>query len=592
MSNIPRWSAIGAILLIVSLPLVAQQATPPQGGRGGAQAAAVPAEDGIPVTDPEVVKACGSCHVPDDKKNMTRISFRRATPENWELTVRRMMSLNNVQITPETARHVIKSLSDSHGLAPEEARPIMFEAERRLMDFTYQGDKETHELCSTCHSIGRVLSERRTKDEWNGLIAMHRYFYPGIDGGSGGFRRGGPGGGGGGGGRGRGNAGAGGRGGENQYPVDRALNHLVGAFPLASKEWTTWSSAMRTPRLAGKWALYGHQTGKGDVFGQFTIAERSDVPDSFTTDGRFTYAKTGQTVTRKSRAIVYTGFQWRGRSADAPDDPGTWREVAFIERNANEITGRWFTGPYDETGIDVVLRRVSNDPLVSGTDVLSVKSGTTAQRVRVFGANLPASIAAADIDFGQGVKVARVVSSTPEMLTLDVDIAASARPGYRDLSLAGSTKPYAMVVYDKMDGIKVNPQAGMARVGGVAFPIRAEQFEARGVSYGIDGKPGTDDDLDLGPVDARWSVEEYTATFKDDDIKFVGEIAQSGLFTPNVDGPNPKRSGNRNNIGDVWVVAVYTPPGGDAAAKPLRARAHLLVTVPLYMDWDSREVGR
>ena len=139
---------------------------------------------------------------------------------------------------------------------------------------------------------------------------------------------------------------------------------------------------------------------------------------------------------------------------------------------------------------------------------------------------------------------------------------------------------------------EVSPQAGMARVGGVAFPIRAEQFEARGVSYGTDGKPGTADDLDLGPVDARWSVEEYTATFKDDDIKFVGEIAQSGLFTPNVDGPNPKRSGNRNNIGDVWVVASYTPLGGNAAAKPLRARAHLLVTVPLYMDWDSREVGR
>ena len=111
------------------------------------------------------------------------------------------------------------------------------------------------------------------------------------------------------------------------------------------------------------------------------------------------------------------------------------------------------------------------------------------------------------------------------------------------------------------------------------------------MSYGPDGKPGTPDDLDLGPLDARWAVEEYTATFKDDDIKFVGEIAQSGLFTPNVDGPNPKRSGNRNNIGDVWVVASFTPPG-DSTAKPLRARAHLLVTVPLYMDWDSREVGR
>ena len=123
---------------------------------------------------------------------MTRISYRRATPENWELTIRRMMSLNKAQIRSDVARRVIKSLSDSHGLAPEEARPIMFDAERRMVDFTYSADMETNDLCRRCHSMGRVLSERRTRDEWNGLIAMHRYYYPGIDGGSGGFRRGGP----------------------------------------------------------------------------------------------------------------------------------------------------------------------------------------------------------------------------------------------------------------------------------------------------------------------------------------------------------------------------------------------------------------
>ncbi len=98
--------------------------------------------------------------------------------------------------------------------------------------------------------------------------------------------------------------------------------------------------------------------------------------------------------------------------------------------------------------------------------------------------------------------------------------------------------------------------------------------------------------LDLGPVDVRWSLEEYTATFRDDDLQFVGELTQGGLFVPNVDGPNPKRSGNRNNVGDVWVVAAYTPPGSPAADKPMRGRAHLLVTVPLYMDWSSKEMAR
>ena len=123
-------------------------------------------------------------------------------------------------------------------------------------------------------------------------------------------------------------------------------------------------------------------------------------------------------VTRRSRAIVYTGFQWRGRSADTPDDPGTWREVAFIERNGQEIKGRWFTGAYDETGIDITLRRVSNDPLVIGhRPQLAEDVVDAAQRVRIYGANLPASASrAADIDFGQGVKVSRVVSAVGRRL--------------------------------------------------------------------------------------------------------------------------------------------------------------------------------
>ena len=65
-------------------------------------------------------------------------------------------------------------------------------------------------------------------------------------------------------------------------------------------------------------------------------------------------------------------------------------------------------------------------------------------------------------------------------------------------------------------------------------------------------------------------LEEYTATFDDDDIKFVGTLVQTGLFTPNVDGPNEPH-GNRNNIGDVWVVATYG--GGGSARARTRAPA-------------------
>ena len=62
-----------------------------------------------------------------------------------------------------------------------------------------------------------------------------------------------------------------------------------------------------------------------------------------------------------------------------------------------------------------------------------------------------------------------------------------------------------------------------------------------------------------------------TATCDDDGIKFVGTLNEAtGRFTPNVDGPNPVRKGSRNNIGDVWVVAKYTPEM--VAGKPDRKR--------------------
>ena len=150
----------------------------------------------------------------------------------------------------------------------------------------------------------------------------------------------------------------------------------------------------------------------------------------------------------------------------------------------------------------------------------------------------------------------------------------------------------ALVVYDKIDGLKVVPQAGMARVGGNVFPKQLQQFEAIGISSGPDGKLGTADDLELGLVPVKWSVEEFTATFGDDDMQYVGTLDERGLFTPNVDGPNPKRAGNRNNVGDVWVVAELISADPKRPPTPLRARAQLLVTVPLYMAWFQDEGGR
>src|SRR5262245_45197903 len=113
--------------------------------------AAAAQDEGIPVTNDLVRARCGSCHKSDDKQRMSRIPYRRATPENWEKTIKRMVVLNHATLTPEDARTILKYLSDRHGLAPDEARPIEFEPERRMVEYTYDKDKDTSDTCSSCH---------------------------------------------------------------------------------------------------------------------------------------------------------------------------------------------------------------------------------------------------------------------------------------------------------------------------------------------------------------------------------------------------------------------------------------------------------
>jgi quinohemoprotein amine dehydrogenase len=528
---------------------------------------------GIPITNELVRDTCSPCHKEDDKHRLTRISWRRTTPEGWEQTIKRMVSLNGVTMEPAEAREIVKYLADNLGLAPEEAKPAAFEVERRMIEYSYP-DKDTESTCSKCHSMGRVISQRRTKSEWELLVAMHRGYYPISDRQA--FRRMGPP---------QTEPGPDGRPPDNRHPMDKAIAHLSEKFPLKTPEWSQWAPNMRAPKLAGRWAFYGYQPGKGPLYGVTTITP-SDKEDEFTTETRYVRAKTGDVTTRQGKAIVYTGFQWRGRDFTGSADTAGMREVMFVDRNQRELSGRWFTGAYDETGIDVTLRRIGNDPIVLGLDNIALQTGST-REVHIHGANFPADLNAASIDFGPGVSVKRVVNAEPDLAKVEVEVAKNATIGPRDVGVAGFYREGAAVVYDKIDGIKVRPQAGMARVGGINFPKQFQQFEAIAFNNGADGKPDTKDDLDLGPIDVTWSVEEFTATFHDDDIQYVGALDDNGLFTPNVDGPNPKRRGSANNVGDVWVIASYKLSDG----KTLRARAHLLVTVPLYIRFEQPEVA-
>ena len=197
---------------------------------------------------------------------MTRISYRRTTPEGWEQTIKRMITLNNLTFEPAEARDVLRYLADHHGLAPEEAKPAAFEVERRQIEYTYAGDKDTeravHDMpldgprhLAAAHE-GRMDAAARNAPRH---LSRHGHRVP-----------------------------------AGRWPATtdcrspaplhqttgirwiRRLEHLSSAFPLTSTEWAAWSATMRPPQLAGRWALAGYQPGRGSVFGQVVVTGQGD----------------------------------------------------------------------------------------------------------------------------------------------------------------------------------------------------------------------------------------------------------------------------------------------------------------------------
>ena len=231
------------------------------------------------------------------------------------------------------------------------------------------------------------------------------------------------------------------------------------------------------------------------------------------------------------------------------------REVMLVSPDQLSAEGRWFWGEYQEFGFDVKMQRASADPTLITVDRSSLKAGSSANRVRLIGESLPAQISVDDLDFGTGVKVKRIVSHSATEIVAEVDVTADAVSGKRDIVFRRSVLPSAIAVYDHLDYIKVTPDTSLARLGSQTHPKGFQQFEAIGYQRGADGKMHTADDVELGPIDVSWSVEEFYSTYGDDDKEFVGSLSSTGFFTPASDGPNPQRKFSRNNYGDVWVVA-------------------------------------
>jgi quinohemoprotein amine dehydrogenase len=569
---------------ILVLPLLAQAQQPQATSVEPAKPAP---EEGIPVTNQLVISKCGACHTKDEKGNLLRISWERATPEGWEEAIKRMVRLRGVSLTPDEARSILKYLATYHGLAPEEAKPIMYYAEHRIQDETNIPTDNIRGACTNCHPMARPLSWRRAPEDWKYLANLHIALYPQADEA---FRLG---------------ISAGGFDEDRHHlepgaplPVDEALAFFGKTAPLKTPEWAAWRARMRAPKLTGRWIVSAYVPGRGKFYGDMEVAASSGTDDEFTTRVKLTSVKDGSTISRTGHGLVYAGYAWRGKSKGtpaanaAPNDLGSeTREVMWFSPDQSMAEGRWFWGEYQEFGFDVKLQRPSADPTLFGADRSLLKTGSQGTRVRLIAESLPAQIAPADLDFGTGVTVRRIISHTPTEIVAEVDVAADAVSGKRDIAFGRSVLPSAIAVYDRIDYIKVTPDSALAHLGSEKHPKGFQQFDAVAYQRGADGKLHTADDVELGPIDVNWSVEEFYSVFGDDDREFVGSLSNAGLFTPASDGPNPQRKFSRNNYGDVWVVATAKDEK-DKDGRPLIGKSYLVVTVPTYIKWDQPEVGQ
>jgi quinohemoprotein amine dehydrogenase len=540
-------------------------------------------EPGIPVTDAITTERCGTCHKADDKGNLTRISWIRTTPEGWEEAIKRMVRLNGLTVSPEDARHIVAYLSQDHGLAPEETAPYRWYLEMRQVYTDPTPSPEVRIACASCHSFARPETWHRSPTEWKLLVNMHIGYFPVSENNS--FHA-----------RPR-NDGYGvlpatlsttrADAKPPRYPVDDALEYLSKNNDLHSAAWSNWRASIGDSNLKGRWNVSASMPGKGKYFGSMTLSSGA-APNSFTYSADLVRIADGTKLSLTGQSVIYTGYEWRGRAQAT--GIGAIRQVMTVSPDQSTIEGRWFWGGYQEFGFNVRAHRASSDPVVFGTDISSIHAGSQSVPLKIIGDNFPPALQPADIDLGTGVHVKSIVSVKTKEISLLADVDPKIISGFRSIAVKSRTTPDVFAVYDKIDYIKITDESALARLGGSSHPKGYVQFEAVAFNRGLDGLPNTADDINLGPVKVKWSMEEFISHFGDNDKEFVGSIDAEGLFTPSAEGPNPQRKFTTNNTGDVWVVATYQDK--DSLTNPLTAKSYLVVTVPLYAKWDEPEVAQ
>lgn len=481
-------------------------------------------------------KTCSECHSVTGGE-ISRVSGQRKTPEAWHMTIFRMRSLHGLEIDSKTQRELIQYLSDEQGLAPSETTGLRYSFDRTpAAQETIEGP--VIDMCGRCHTAARVALQRRTEEEWRLHVDFHVGQYPTIEYQAGGRDR-------------------------HWYEIarDEVVPILAKEYPLQTDAWDKWQKAEK-PVATGEWTLSTAIPGEGPAYGSMTVSEKDG---GYVVSGSLSTAA-GESMPLSGSVNIYTGFEWR---ATIKVGDTAYRQVLALSENGNSLEGRHFIKADDSMGASFSALKNGFGAAVMAVVPENIAAGSTAD-VMIVGSGLTDSFTA-----GAGLSiVSQEITSTGVRLSVKADADANGM-----VSLKSGDIEQAMAVFSGIDRLTVEPAYAVARVGGDGGSEESAKalFDAVGWLNGEDGKPETEDDIRVGHLDSRWELAAFDELAEElDDKSFVGKLdAATGVFTPAVAGPNPKRPFSTNNAGNMKVIASY----GD-----IKAEAQMIVTVQRWND--------
>ena len=332
---------------------------------------------------------------------------------------------------------------------------------------------------------------------------------------------------------------------------------LAAKWPLNTAAWTEWQTHAPAD-LSGTWRVAGHRPGKGDYQGTLTVSRTGQ--DRYAVRHRLVL-QDGTALEGEGEAILYTGYEWRG-SVTLDGQPV--REVFRLSADATRLEGRWFAAD-TVAGGDLVAVRAERAQILA-VQPAYLKAGQTA-KLTIVGTGL-----SGNVDLGPGVTVRKVEAASADSITVVAEAASGASVGSHAVAVGAARQADALVVYDKVATVKVEPAYTIARVGdnGGPLPPVPAQFDA--IAW--------DGDVRIGAVPATFRVDNFDqAAAELHDAKFAGKVDRTVCSCPPAPGRTRSGRSRTNNAGNLKVIA--TVKDGE---RTVTGEGQLLVTVQRWND--------